>query len=255
MCEQGSAFVATGEASLRIELCPEHIREPTLGALMYWLADQNIERVVLAIHDNGWMHEVFPTRRLAQRRIVDVVSLARCNTAGRFRSKSLSLGALDPHHPMRALVAECGPGLDQPRVADILRNGLRNRFTAIRLERQSGALVVEGMGDGYTMFDEKARMALVGKRIDDQLDFDYGRWIASGFRNMLQRGEPVIEDVDAIVARPSLVRYRYRRLVVPATRGAETWLLTTSIAIPGVELISPACRPPVPPDDLGDRIS
>lgn len=243
MCERGSAVVAAGEAALKIELCPVHIRECTLSALMYWLADQRIERVVLAIFDGAWAHEVLPTRRLAQRRIIGLVSAARCNREGRLLSRPADFASLAQGHPMRALLAECDAGLDKSRVADILRNGLRDRFTAVQV-RGSGELVVVDMGDGYGGYQAVQRKSLINARVEDQPDYDYGRWVANGYRQVIDRGKPVLEDVDAIVAWPQgpPVRHRYKRLVIPAGRGDEAWLLSASLEDIAIDLRSDAER-------------
>lgn len=240
MCEQGCVLVAAGEATLKIDLCPAHIRERTLSALMYWLADQRVERVVLAILDGAWLHEVLPTRRLAQRRIVGLVSAARCNREGRFLTRPVGFASLEPGHPMLALIAECGAGLNKSRVADILRNGFRDRFTAVRVQRGSGELIVADMGAGYYGYSDAQRQSLIGARVEDQPDYDYGRWVASSYRKRIERGQPLplVEDVDVLVAWPQggPVRHRYRRLIVPATRGEEAWLLSASLEDADIDL-------------------
>lgn len=205
---------------------------------MYWLADQRIERVVLAVLDGEWLHEVLPTRLLAQRRIVGLVSAARCNREGRFLTRIVDPASLGAGDAMRALLAECASGFDKRRVADILRNGMKNRFTAVRANPDSGDLVVVDMGDGYSGYTEAQRQSILATRIEDQPDYDYGRWVGSHYRARIAEGSPRIEEVDALVAWPpgDSVRHRYRRLLIPASHGGEAWLLSASLEDAGIDL-------------------
>ncbi|KAB2847957.1 MAG: hypothetical protein F9K44_12105 [Hyphomicrobiaceae bacterium] len=237
---RGWILVENSAIALKIDINPALVSEKALCGLIYWLADQEGERVIIGVCDDGWSHEVLPSRRLAQRRIVELVSACRRNRDGRFLASSAELAAARAA-PFRALIAECGPTADRGRIADILRNGLADRYTAVRLDPGSGELIVEGMGEGYRGYAAGQRASILNGRVEDQPDYDYGRWVGDGFRQVLKQGTPLLEDVDAIINWPGAEprRHLYTRLVLPiARKKGETWLLSASLERSDIDLRS-----------------
>ena len=67
----------------------------------------------------------------------------------------------------------------------------------------------------------------------------YGKWVARLYQQALSCGEPLLEDVDAVVMWPDQPRqsYRYRRLVLPfKRRDGSSVLLGTTLHDPDIDL-------------------
>ena len=80
-----------------------------------------------------------------------------------------------------------------------------------------GPALVAWIGRGYTAVDEHWLDAAVGRPLDAHPDPAYGAAFAASFQAAAECGEPVLELVDAEIARPGAnpVRYRYERLLLP----------------------------------------
>ena len=110
----------------------------------------------------------------------------------------------------------------------------------VEATRGSPDLLIKDIGSGLT---RAARtLALPRHRafsVEDQPDYAYGKWVARLYQQALLRGEPLLEDVDAVVMWPNQPRqsYRYRRLVLPfKRRDGSTALLGTTLHDPAIDL-------------------
>lgn len=95
-------------------------------------------------------------------------------------------------------------------------------------------------GAGFTVYDTFSFDSCVGSLMTEQPDKAYGKWVESAYLACLQTGEPVIDDVDAIIEEPDHDprRRRYQRVILRWKRPDGQVLVTgsslvnASIAIP-----------------------
>lgn len=118
------------------------------------------------------------------------------------------------------------------------RTGLVKRTVFVEPDH-GDILLVKNSGAGFTVYDDFSFEYCVGRRLTDQPDKAYGRWIETTYRECLTTGNPVVDDVDAIVEQPGYDprRRRYQRVILrwktpdgrPLVTGSS---LVTSISIP-----------------------
>ena len=87
-----------------------------------------------------------------------------------------------------------------------------------------------------TFYSDEDRRSLVGTDLTNGPDSEYARWCHLGYDRAEAAGEPVVEDIRALIFRshgPPL-ETRYRRLLVPLTgAGGESFILcTTDLKLP-----------------------
>ena len=104
----------------------------------------------------------------------------------------------------------------------LIRFGLIDRAVIANQSDSSGAIVFSHAGSGLNLYDnhDKARawaFAVVGARVEDQPDPDYGRWVAQTYRSVLSENRPRFDFIDAVVQPPNAEPYRtrYDRLLLP----------------------------------------
>ena len=70
-------FVAAKEArgSLRVSLRPSVVSPIAFSALMYWLHDRVVDRVLISFFDRVWSHEMLPSRTEAVPRLLAKVEV------------------------------------------------------------------------------------------------------------------------------------------------------------------------------------
>ena len=85
-------------------------------------------------------------------------------------------------------------------------------------------------GNGYTTHGREWAEDTRGTPVELQPDLAYGTWIKTTYESAMRASDPVIQDVDAIVATPEFGRYRlrYKRLILANRNGPEPWLLCSS---------------------------
>jgi len=78
-----------------------------------------------------------------------------------------------------------------------------------------------------------------GRLIDDLPDWNYGRWIAAAYREAGRKGQPLLEEVAAVIAWPQLgtLSHAYWRLIVSGVGpGGRRRLLGVTLDNTGVHI-------------------
>jgi hypothetical protein len=94
------------------------------------------------------------------------------------------------------------------------------RFVA--LEQVCGRLTIVDIGTGYDSYSKTWQENALGMPVEEQPDYEYGRWVQSMYGAVLESQQPRLDDIDATIRRPHLndkVRVRYQRLILPFKYG------------------------------------
>jgi hypothetical protein len=237
-------FVAATESdgSVRLRLRPAVVSPTALSALLYWLHDQTIERVLISCLDGEWSHELVRSCEEAMRTLLARVKFNADDRNGDFLSVLQPLHQLQRSSPLRAALdawsATAGK-YDPEVIRPSLQKALDDRFVLVEASGGSPDLLIRDVGSGLTRLAEYWLSRARGLRVEDQPDYAYGKWVARLYQQALLRGEPLLEDVDAVVMWPNQPRqsYRYRRLVLPfKRRDGSTALLGTTLHDPAIDL-------------------
>jgi hypothetical protein len=238
----GFIAVTENSGSLRLQLRPAIVSQTALGGLLYWMHDRAIERVLISALDEEWSHELVASRDEAVRRLLARVRFSPADRDGDFLSRPRPLHQLQRSSPLRAALDawSATQGRYDPEVIrPSLQKALDDRFVLIDAPSGSRNLLINDVGSGLTRLAEYWLSRARGLRVEDQPDYAYGKWVAQLYQQALSCGEPLLEDVDAVVMWPGQPRqsYCYRRLILPfKRRDGSSVLLGTTLRDPGIDL-------------------
>jgi hypothetical protein len=182
------------------------------------------------------------SRQEAVRKLIARIDLGRAAREGDFLQQELPLESLPKSSPLRGVLdmwSASDGKFDRERLAPLLERALNGRFVLVETSPEKPSFVIKDVGGGLTKPAEYWLTRSIGNRVEDQPDYDYGKWIASFYRQIVTAGAPSLSDVDAVINWPQHSRqsFRYRRLVVPFNgEGSSTLLLGASLADPGINL-------------------
>jgi hypothetical protein len=223
----GFVGVVIAKKSVRIKLRPALARPAALGALYLCLHQVAPERVVVTWYNGGWQHEIIGWSRDGWRRMTRLLEVPEIPTREFSRGK-ISLDRLGPKHPLRTLLE------DAPRLASIVTDPaqmlpppLNDRYILVT-EDPRRELRVSDFGCTMMSRSPRWRSQARGRRIEDQPDWNYGQWVADAYRDACHRGEPLLEEVAAVIEWPELgtFSHAYWRLIVPRIKpGLPTRIL------------------------------
>jgi hypothetical protein len=237
-------FVAVKEmgGSLRISLRPAVVSPIAFSALLYWLHDRVVDRVLVSFLDQDWSHEMLRSRQDAVQKLMARIDLGQGARQGDFLSRELPLESLPQSSPLRGVLdvwSQLAGRFDRERLAPLLARALKGRFVLVEAAPGNPSLVIKDVGSGLTKPAEYWLARSIGNRVEDQPDYDYGKWVAGHYRQVVAAGQPSLSDVDAVINWPQHSRqsFRYRRLVVPfKNTTSSTMLLCASLSDPGIRL-------------------
>ncbi|RDJ94273.1 hypothetical protein B4Q13_15665, partial [Lacticaseibacillus rhamnosus] len=135
--------------------------------------------------------------------------------------------------------------------------GANEQITAIADAVHQRIYIINDVGSGLTRLAEYWLSRARGLRVEDQPDYAYGKWVARLYQQALSCGEPLLEDVDALVMRVLDVAMAFPFLVLiivivalaspvraddpPTKQEALAWLLERSpniLLIPGTSSVT-----------------
>ena len=94
------------------------------------------------------------------------------------------------------------------------------RFMA--LEPVDGRLTIVDLGSGFDSYSKTWQENALGMPVEEQPDYEYGRWVQTMYGEVLETHQPRLDDIDATIRRPHLndkVRVCYQRLILPFIYG------------------------------------
>ena len=101
------------------------------------------------------------------------------------------------------------------------------RYLAVDPRDGAAKLVLDAVGEGYSLYGNGWKSVAVGGRFEDMPDYQYACRAAQAYREAFRSGQPIFEDVSAVVqllsAGPLLLKYR--RAILPIGSGERPSLL------------------------------
>lgn len=109
---------------------------------------------------------------------------------------------------------------DSDTASFFIRFGIFDRTAIVSELSSNKELVFEHSGlafKGYDTYDKSWNLMAPGRRISDQPDPEYGRWVDRAYRGVLNDSQPRFEHVDAVIQASGAEPYRsrYDRLLLP----------------------------------------
>jgi hypothetical protein len=227
----GFIGLTISRGSVRIQLRPVFAKPAALGALYLWLHQSAPKRVVVTWYNGRWQDEIIGWHHDGWRRIT---ALLECPE---HPVKGFSRGAIPPdqlatENPLRQVLEDASrlPSI----VADpakMLPAPLTDRYLLL-MEDDNRELRVCDFGSALMWRSPQWQRRARGRRVNDLPDWNYGQWVANAYREAGRSGQPLLEEVAAVIDWPELgaLYHAYWRLIVPGVgSGARTRLLGVTL--------------------------
>jgi hypothetical protein len=224
----------------RIRFRPETASQASIAAALYHVADMGFDRIIISHPDQ--LDRLFPNLAQAVAYITEQAA-GRQPPSCTFMSRARPIDTLmDTKGPLSSLFAQWSYSnqvYDSATLANTLIETLRARFMVV--EPVDGRLTIVDIGSGYEAYGKIWQEHARGLPVEEQPDYDYGRWVKGMFRSVQETQLPRLDEVDATIRRPhrnDRLRVRYRRLILPFTWGGrkETCLLGASVIDETIDL-------------------
>jgi hypothetical protein len=100
---------------------------------------------------------------------------------------------------------------------EAVREASRGRYLEVDPQDGASKLVLGVVGEGYSLYGNGWKSGAVGGIFEDMPDFDYARRAAQAYREVFRTGQPIFEDVTAVVQllRTGPLLLKYRRVILP----------------------------------------
>src|SRR5438552_5786865 len=196
----GFIAMAADRDSVRIRLRPAVAAPGALSALYLWLHKRPPRRIIVSWYDGRWRDEIVGWGDNGWRRLTTLLEAAKFPTPGYSRERA-SIERLGSANPLRHLLEDSSRlvcSVSNPR---LLPEALRGRYVLLT-EDGNGELRVSDFGSTMMSRSRWWRRRARGHRIDDMPDWSYGRWVGDAYREARQVGEPLLEEVKAVVNWP-----------------------------------------------------
>jgi hypothetical protein len=229
----------------RIRFRPETAAQASIAAALYRVADMGLERIVISHPDR--LDRLFPNLAQAFTYIAGQVAADHQPPSPAFMSRERPIDTLaNTDGPLSSLFAQWTDAkqvYDSSTLANTLIETLHARFMVV--EPLDGRLTIVDVGSGFESYGKTWQEHARGLPIEEQPDYDYGRWVKGMFRSVQETRQPRLDEVDATIRRPhrnDRVRVRYQRLILPFTchRHEGTCLLAASVIDHTIDLGSNA---------------
>jgi hypothetical protein len=211
------------DSIVEVRFRPTVVGDVALAGAMYWIGDYRPERTLLCHFDdntNAWRHSVGGRWDRTLNRISYLVSAAKAQASKAVVTKELSPEQLPRNSCLSKALSQwkAASGFYERSAFHVLLGAtLENRYVVCSTPRRSQDFIISAVGSGLPRFAHEWLSRTIGKRAQDQPDSHYGQSCVNTYLQVLERNQPLLEDVDAIANWPDYgpTRRRYRRLILP----------------------------------------
>jgi hypothetical protein len=210
--------------SARVRMKFETAAPASVAAAIYLLGDMGLDRIVVSHSDGSVIDRLFSTVSQAVAYIDQRVTAPRWQADASIQSRQLSIGTLAScKGPLGTLLWlwTCSDQVASlTKLKEILCPTADVRFMA--LEPVDGRLTIVDLGSGFDSYSKSWQENALGMPVEEQPDYEYGRWVQTMYGAVLETRQPRLDDIDATIRRPHLndkVRICYKRLILPFQHG------------------------------------
>ncbi len=240
----GYVAYLVADRHIHIKFRPSLTSIRSYARLMRWLDCQHPQRVLVSyLCADEWRHE-FTGSGLSAARCVDrIMERYGGGPLGNIRRETLSMrpGAAPPafRHALAYWQAN-RTNFDPVTATPHLRAAFNDRFVLSTEVGPSRDFVIGAFGSNR---DDRCRRWLSlssGMSIRSAPDPAYGASVANAYAETMRLGEPLMDNIDALVSWTggSRARYRYSRLMLPFIMREERWLVSYFLPAPHLRLLA-----------------
>jgi hypothetical protein len=235
-------YVVT-ERHIHIKLRPSLTSLMSYSRLMRWLDCGHPQRVLVSyLSADMWHHEFAGSARGAARCVDRVMQQYGGGPFGNIGREILPLrncAIPQAFHKVIEYWRSHRASFEPHAATPELRKAMDDRFV-LSAELEPGTFAVGPFGANRDGYCRRWLSNASGVSVRSIPDPAYGASCANAYVEAMRCGEPVMDNVDALVswAGSGRVRYRYTRLMLPFTSPAGQWLLSCHVPAPRLRLLA-----------------
>ncbi|HEX2116590.1 MAG TPA: hypothetical protein VHM01_19470 [Alphaproteobacteria bacterium] len=216
----GFVLIVERPGFLRLRLRPLLVSSRAVAAMFYCLAERRPPRSAIAWFDDAWHDELCGGPKHLYRRLTEILHRsARSFVAEPFLATRRSLDAVlnPPGHPFAPLLKSWLNGSRDDLLVSAQQQGLWERAMVAEQDPVTGVFRFRHSGGSIQLYGSEWSDKAVGRRVSEQPDSAYGRWIEDGCAAVNETNDARVELVHAAVTRSDgeVHRWRYERLMLP----------------------------------------
>jgi hypothetical protein len=239
----GYVSIACARRFIRIACRPAILAPPTAVALLRFVHDHEAATIGLDYFTSDWNHLIVRDRRQFRNLLAGLLSPEPLtDDTPRLLRKKIT-GSASPHRAKVSAarrIFAASPALDE--VGPPLDTLFGGRWSVHEVNHETGQTIVRGIGRSYTPYNPAWLASAVGSTLCSYADQDYGLWVADHHREALSAGQPLFDEIDALLSFPGIgnARVCYSRLTLPVTvRDAPRLVLSAAASDSSIDLRRP----------------
>jgi hypothetical protein len=240
-----------GFRSVEVRYRPSIVKPRALLKTVEVLTDHDSDRFALNSWIADWQTSVFGNRTTAIRHLIALPTAAQNTRQQDFQARRHAPASIvtDPAFG-RIQDAWCAArGVKDQRLMEAVREASCGRYLEVIPQSGAERLVMDAVGEGYSLYGNGWKAVAIGGRFEDMPDYEYAQSAAQAYREAFRTGQPIFEDVTAVVKllRSGRLLLTYRRAILPIGGGEYPALLL------GATLNQRVTHLPLEPsDEFGD---
>jgi hypothetical protein len=215
--------------SIKVNFRPKLVNPVALVGAAHWLDDRAYNRIDIECGPGERKRSFIDNCTTAIVYLMDLADAAQGTRKHDFQSQRHASGAvaLDASFGRLYEAWRATPGIKNQRLMEAVREASRGRYLEVDPQDGASKLVLDVVGEGYSLYGNSWKSGAVGGKFEDMPDFDYARRAAQAYREAFRTGQPIFEDVTAVVhlLRTGPLLLRYRRAILPIGGGDQPALL------------------------------
>jgi hypothetical protein len=245
---------------VEIELHPRNVALPALLAVQQRIQTAGVSLFRIKYLDTTWQSEITSSPDQAMVRLSQLTAPTFVEPEGqRFvvepRDYANLLENEDNEMRLMALKWRMSFGqFDSSVISFAITHKLMSRLAIIGVKPRPSDPVWRFLGEAHSSWlDRRHHLNVMGERMENIPDKDYGRWASAFYRDVASTGQPRFDCVTASIRRDAnIYRSRYERLLLPWSTSTDEILVTVCNRRLGEESSLPSY---VEPDNSAARNS
>lgn len=213
--------------SCQIRAAPGRVGHLAFSALSNLVSSHKPAMAALEWYDRAWHEELHRGSKTVLERFVELMLTTHVQANSPFSSQPVKCTELAKDSALSGLLSfwkDQGGRLSLRRHRHELEEISKAKFLIVRRSQDTPHIMAEHYGKGLDLYPSKGwRQRLTGRRLDEQPDMAFGRWVSDSYRDVMIVSEPVLSRVDVTTYDPAArlkVRKQYTRLALPIDKTA-----------------------------------
>lgn len=227
-------FSMINQSIIEIELHPRNVALPALLAVQQRIQSAGVGLFRIKYFDTSWQSEITSSAEQAMVRLSQLTTPAFVEPVRqRFVVEPKDYNRLleDESNELRFMAQKWRMSFgrfDSTVISFAINHDLLARMAVIGVKPRPSDPVWRFLGEAHSSWlDSKHHVSVIGERMENIPDKDYGGWASMFYRDVASTGQPRFDCVTAAIQRqPMTYNSRYERLLLPWSTATDEILVT-----------------------------